>query len=122
MKNLRIRNTKSTPLVITKDSTLQIKGISIPEHAPNFYEPISKWISNHFKNHEKLYIVLKLHYLNSASMYSVKEVLRISESEGDIEVHWFYEADDGDIYETGHMLSEMCKNPFIFHEVEEIFN
>jgi SiaC family regulatory phosphoprotein len=90
MEDIVISKTTKTPAVNFKfdDNYLEIKGISIPEDADQFYTPLLDWVTEYAdkKKDQKTTIALKLIYFNTSTsdylvgiLKSLKKLQPISE-------------------------------------------
>lgn len=129
MEPLYIEPTDFTPRVLfdPANSVFEISGFSRPENVVGFYKPIIKWLEefdekvlsqNTEYNTSNLIINLKLTYFNSASSKFLLDVLLMFmkfHSKGNtVEVNWYYDEDDDEIFESGEEISEMISFPFNF--------
>ena len=77
----------------------EIKGMSLPEDAIKFFEPVLIWLSEYIKNpNESTHFVFRLEYFNSASVKEVIEILceleKLIPLKKKITVDWYYSKDD----------------------------
>lgn len=114
MEILKIKATDETPSIILDkvQGVFEFSGRSLPEHAPNFYEPIIKWIEDYTKQPlPETNFVFKLEYFNTASSKYLLEILfRLENIEGKKMVTWCFLEDDEDMAEAGEEFSEMLEN------------
>lgn len=124
MEPLIIQATDTTPTVSfnASDGMMEIRGASFDEDSTEFYESLILWISN-YKKSPNTRIQLNIHfkYMNSSSTLCVYELLRefaeIQSAGCQLEVNWFYGADDEDIKEAGLEYSELLQLPINISEV-----
>lgn len=129
MEPLYIEPSEFTPRVFfdAENSVFEISGFSRPENTVGFYKPLIKWLEDYEENvlskninfsKSNLVLNLKLTYFNSASSKFLMDILMIFmrfHSKGNsIEVNWYYDEDDDEIYESGEEISEMINFPFNF--------
>lgn len=98
-------------------STLDISGISIPENADAFFQPLYEWLDLTVKNHKgPLTVRINLTYFNTSSVRHLLIIIKalIVPFRDSLKVQWVYESDDEEIRERGEQLSEVVKFPFEF--------
>lgn len=111
MKNVRLKATKKTPEVTldAKEGFLEIKGLSIPENAASFYQPIVEWLDDYVRSPaEKTVVNFDFILFNTSSskwFISILKRLSLLEEEG-IEVNWIYAEGDEDLMEYGEELKD----------------
>lgn len=119
MNNLTINAGKDT-LNIHCDSALGIidmKGISYPQDAADFFDPVFDWLENYI-NEVNDAIILNLHidYLNTSStkcLFDFIDRLEDYYKVGNfVQVNWYHEPQDEDIKETGLEFQEDMELPF----------
>lgn len=102
---------------IAESSTLEISGISIPENADSFFQPLYEWLDQMQKSHKgPLTIRINLTYFNTSSVRHLLIIIKalITPLRDSLKVQWVYESDDEEIRERGQQLSEVVKFPFEF--------
>lgn len=111
MEDLKIQRTPSTPEIdFDKSGQFSIKGKSLPEDPKKFYEPIFSWAQKF--SSKKVHLEVKLEYVNTSSSKRIIELLRIIDSNKDInkiDMHWYYEIDDLEMLEFGEMIQRNLK-------------
>jgi hypothetical protein len=124
MQPLKIEATGSTPVVVLdKDKGIfEISGISLPNDAIGFYQPVINWFNNYIETpNPATKLIFKLEYFNSASSKIFMGILRAFDnaihSGREILVEWCYIADDADTLEAGKDYASMVEIPFIFTEI-----
>lgn len=101
----------------THSNVLDISGISIPENADAFFQPMYDWLEQIVKVHKGQIIVrINLTYFNTSSVRHLLIIIKtlIASYRDTLKVQWVYEADDEEIRERGEQLSEVVKFPFDF--------
>ncbi len=96
---------------------LEFSGISIPENADAFFQPVYTWLEKIQPVHKGAIAVrINLTYFNTSSVRHLLIILKalISAFHNRIKVEWVYEADDEEIRERGEQLSEVVKFPFTY--------
>lgn len=121
MDSLYIESTEKTPLVHLDPTSniFRISGKSIPSDAEAFYAPIIEWFDIYATAPEnKTTINIDLEYFNISSskrllfiMYKLNE---LSLNGHNVELNWYYNEDDEEMYEVGQDYAFMVKVPFQF--------
>jgi SiaC family regulatory phosphoprotein len=96
---------------------LEISGISIPENADAFFQPMYEWLEQIVKVYKgKLVVRINLTYFNTSSVRHLLIIIKslIAAYRDTLTVQWVYESDDEEIKERGEQLSEVVKFPFEF--------
>ena len=96
---------------------LEISGISIPENADAFFQPLYEWLDAVIKHHKgPLTVRINLTYFNTSSVRHLLIIIKglIAAFRDQLKVQWIYESDDEEIRERGEQLSEVVKFPFEF--------
>ena len=134
MEPLYIEPTEFTPKVFfdPENSLFEISGFSRPENVIGFYKPILKWLEEYNDmvlsqniNFKKsiLTLNLKMTYFNSASSKFLLDVMlefmKFMSKGNKIEVNWYYEEDDEDMFEAGEDYQSIITIPFTMIEMEE---
>ncbi len=111
MENLYIDATKYTPEIKAdlEKGEIRIYGSSYPENANEFYNPVSKWITEYFnQGNKKLAVNFYIYYFNTSTSKSFLNILEVLEKfslEGsEIVVNWYYTEDDDDSLDSGERL------------------
>lgn len=121
MEPLIIEGAENSPSVILnkQENNFEISGRSLPEEVIGFYSPVMNWLEKYARDpNEKTLFKLKLDYINSASQRAIQELLTVLEKikiQGkEIEIDWYFMADDDDMKEAGEEYSETIDIPFNF--------
>jgi len=127
MDSLYINGTEISPKVTfdVKKNIFELSGISRPEDVVAFYDSIifkvENYINGILKNHPnakgfKFDLKFDLIYMNSASSKYILQILdifkRLLTMGANINIDWYYEDPDDQIYEDGEDLSDVIKMPF----------
>lgn len=119
MNVINIEPTEDTPKVQLDlaNNALEFSGISIPEDAAQFYQPIMDWLDDFSKNPVNgSNFVFKLEYFNTASSKVILDILlkidEINEDKNGLKVTWYFEEDDEDMEEAGEEYSELVEVDF----------
>ena len=129
MEPLHIEPTEFTPKVHfdPNKSLFEISGFSRPENVIGFYKPILKWLEDYNEkvlsvntdfNTSLLTLNLKMTYFNSASskflLDTLLEFMKFMSKGNKVEVNWYYEEGDDEIFESGEEISDMLGYSFHF--------
>jgi len=81
-----------------------VSGYSFMDSALEFYEPVLNWMRLYFKlPAPKVDYEIRLKYFNSSSYRSIGQILDLlkgyRENGGDLNVTWFYDANDDELIE-----------------------
>lgn len=113
-KIVEIEATEDTPSIQLDPlkNEIRIKGISMPENAFEFYDPIEKKAMDMFKNTKTpLLIEIELFYMNSMSNKQVLKLIKqISDSTGQVKVNWKYAPGDTLIKMKGEEIRSICSD------------
>jgi len=120
MENLYLPNTSKTPEInFNLNGDLTIRGISTPENVFKFYDPIIIWV-HQFKDlkPEKVNLTFDLDYINSSSSKVLIDFIEytniLKEDNINVEINWFYYAEDEDIFELGEKFQLNTSNKINF--------
>ncbi len=113
MEELRIPKTKNTPEVfLDPKGMIRIKGRSIHENVPEFFEPVEEWVTQYVRNPADLTCVdMHLEYFNSASakvfIQLLQKITYVTLKHKKFKFNWFYEEGDEDILERGEYFASI---------------
>ena len=123
LKAIQLEPTKETPHVIldAENNKFEITGRSFPLNAKGFYLPILEWLDAYTtKPNAKTEFIFKLEYFNTPSSKSISDILKrmkaIKDGGNDVVVYWYYEEDDIDILDLGHVFARTVGMDFEFKE------
>lgn len=123
LKVFRLEATKETPEVTLdkEGNKFEITGRSFPLNAKGFYLPILEWLDTYAETpNAKTEFVFKLEYFNTPSSKSISDILKkmksIKDDGNDVTVYWYYEEDDIDILDLGHVFARTVGMDFEFKE------
>jgi len=119
MEALDIRATNDTPKVLLdpENDIFEISGRSLPEDVVSFYQPVIDWLEE-YKEYagEFIEFVFKYIYFNTATSKLIQDILikleELNEEGHKVQVIWFYEEDDEDMFDLGEEFSENVDIPF----------
>ncbi|MCF8275816.1 MAG: DUF1987 domain-containing protein [Flavobacteriales bacterium] len=126
IKALVLEPTKETPHV-TLDATgnkFEVSGRSFPLNAKGFYVPVLEWLDSYAASpNAKTEFTFKLEYFNTPSSKSISDILKklkeIKDAGNAVDVLWYYEEDDIDILDLGHVFARTVGMDFEFKEYVE---
>ena len=121
MKAYRVEATDFSPEVILdpKNNTFVISGISRPENANEFYEPIVNWLDKYINNPNELTeFKFRFDYFNTSSLKFFLMILskckEIRETDAEISIKWYHDPEDESMLEAGKSLEELSELKFDF--------
>ena len=119
MDRFDLKPTFKTPRILfdPDNNIFEISGRSLPEDVAETYEPVLDWIDENFgKINDRIEIVFKMDYLNSASAKMIAIILNKIENfykTGlNILIVWHYDEDDEDFFSEIENFSSFTKIPF----------
>ncbi len=119
MEKVVIKPTDNTLGVNLNGETgvLEMEGISYPENASRFFQPINRWLEAYISEVGKpITLNLRFNYLNSTSTKHILDILEtleeFHEGGGKVMVNWYYESSDYNIQEMGEDFAEDLSLPF----------
>lgn len=103
---------------------IEIKGRSIPENSIEFYKPLVDWLEEYTLLEKKQTAVnVQLEYFNTSSSKCILDIFKKLEvlfKKGQkVEVNWYYDEDDEDMFEAGEDYQSIINIPFKMIEMEE---
>jgi len=103
---------------------IEIKGRSIPENSIEFYKPLIDWLEEYGNVAlDETSVNVQLEYFNTSSSKCILDIFKKLESifkKGQkVEVNWYYEEDDEDMFEAGEDYQSIINIPFKMIEMEE---
>jgi hypothetical protein len=126
MKPIQLEGTKETPAVHldAAQGIFRIEGRSFPLNAKGFYLTILEWLDEYAeKPNGSTEFVFRLEYFNTPSSKSISDILKklksIKDAGHDVKVQWFYEEDDIDILDLGHVFARTVGMDFEFKEFND---
>lgn len=122
MNRAEIRPTVNTPYVILDpEGLIELKGRLIIRDPSEIFNAINSWIAEYFKDPGlETSVSFELEYINSAgtkSLLDMVEMLRLNCKDRKLNVKWFYEKPDEDIFDKGSFISSITGLKFEFHEI-----
>ncbi len=126
METIIREETLKTPFVkFDSDKGLvEIKGRSIPENSIEFYKPLIDWLDKYSDQPSgKTSVNIKLEYFNTSSSKCILDIFRklelIHKKGNEVEINWYYEEDDEDMFEAGEDYQSIINIPFKMIEMED---
>lgn len=126
METIIREETLKTPFVKFdgEKGLVEIKGRSIPENSIEFYKPLIDWLDKYSDQlNGKTSVNIKLEYFNTSSSKCILDIFRklelIHKKGNEVEINWYYEEDDEDMFEAGEDYQSIISIPFKMIEMEE---
>ncbi len=126
METIVREDTPKTPYVKLEGDigVVEIKGRSIPENSVEFYKPLIDWIEEYGNApNDTTVINIQLEYFNTSSSKCILDIFKKLEllfKKGfKVQVNWYYEEDDEDMFEAGEDYQSIINLPFKMIEMEE---
>jgi hypothetical protein len=123
LKAFKLEATKETPQVTldADGNKFEVTGRSFPLNAKGFYLPILDWLESYAGNpNARTEFIFKLEYFNTPSSKSISDILKqmkqIKDAGNAVTVFWYYEEDDIDILDLGHVFARTVGMDFEFKE------
>ncbi len=123
MTRLNIPATEKTPSIQfdPDNNFFQIKGISLPAEAEEFYSPVLEWIKKYVTMaHKNTKFIVDLQYFNISSSKQILHIFNqlksLVELEKDVLVEWHYDNEEEDLLEMGQDYEFMVGIPFKYIE------
>lgn len=124
MEALIIDRTEDTPQVEfdLESGKLKLSGRSLPENAIAFYKPLFDWIEDALGSIDdnEITMEIQLEYFNTASSKQIAKMFLLLENfidDHNIEIKWYYEKEDNDMYISGSQYAKFLNLNFEFVEV-----
>ncbi len=118
--------TPKTPSVKLDGTTgiIEIKGRSIPENSIEFYKPLIDWLEKYGAAPSASTVVnIQLEYFNTSSSKCILDIFKrlelISKKGNLVEINWYYEEDDEDMFEAGEDYQSIINLNFKMIEIED---
>ncbi len=125
MKAYNVEATDFSPKVVLdpENNIFEISGISRPENANDFYEPIVQWLNIYIQNpNEVTRVKFNFDYFNTSSLKYFLMILskfrEITDSNAKLEIIWYYDKVDESMFEAGKSLEELSELEFNFVVIE----
>jgi len=119
MENITISPTKKSFGIICngEKGTIDITGISYPENAIEFFNPVLDWVKQFIENKNMpLLIRFKVNYYNTSSskyLFKMLEILERYYNKGnEVEVKWSNSEGEEDMLESWREMMDEFKLPY----------
>ena len=117
-----IAATEDTPLISISNNAeiMQMKGVSMPENAFEFFDPIEKKTLEILgANQNPTILEIELNYMNSSSNKQILKLIKsIYKVHSSLKIKWIYDSKDALMKIKGSEFVELCKPiPFELTEV-----
>ncbi len=126
METIIREGTPKTPYVRLdgENGLVEIKGRSIPENSVEFYKPIIDWLEKFGEEPAvETGVNIQLEYFNTSSSKCILDIFKrlelIHKKGHKVEINWYYEEDDEDMFEAGEDYQSIINIPFKMIEMEE---
>ncbi|MCF0191439.1 MAG: DUF1987 domain-containing protein [Marinilabiliaceae bacterium] len=125
MDTITIDESSKTPYIFMdpEKGLIEIKGRSIPENSIEFYKPLIDVLTE-YAEHEmrKTTVKIQLEYFNTSSSKCILDIfkrLEVMYRKGwTIEIFWYYDEDDEDMYESGEDYQSILTCPISLVEIK----
>ena len=123
MEKIVIEPTKKSLEVECSPGYFKLSGNSILSDPRKFFQPIVEWVEEYVQNPENLTTIdLKLEYVDTASVQSVFDIMRIfkplQDKEKEVVVNFYFEFDDPELLELGEIMEGRLGIKFNFIEYQ----
>jgi hypothetical protein len=115
-----------TPIVCLdgEKGLIEIKGRSIPENSVEFYKPLIDWLDRYgSRPMDHTNVNIQLEYFNTSSSKCILDMLKklelLYKKGNKVQVNWYYEEDDEDMFEAGEDYQSIINVPFSMIEMED---
>ncbi|URW78551.1 DUF1987 domain-containing protein [Xiashengella succiniciproducens] len=103
---------------------IEIKGRSIPENSVEFYKPLIDWLDKYGNVPlEVTNVNIQLEYFNTSSSKCILDIFKklelIYKKGSKVQINWYYEEDDEDMFEAGEDYQSIIDIPFSMIEMED---
>ena len=119
-ENMIINESRNTPEVIldTDKKYFSLRGVSYPENAQKFYEPIFDMAKKYLEKKQiknEITMEVDFDYFNTSTARMLYQIFRLfnNAAEGEdlgVNIVWLYESDDMDMIESGKDFDLMFDN------------
>ncbi len=126
METIIREGTPKTPYVRLdgEKGLIEIKGRSIPENSVEFYKPLIDWLDKYGNVPlEVTNVNIQLEYFNTSSSKCILDIFKklelIYKKGSKVQINWYYEEDDEDMFEAGEDYQSIINIPFTMIEMED---
>ncbi len=120
-----VEGTSLSPSVFldAKNGIIIISGIVSLENTDEFFDPILRFIDNHFDESDSILCEVKLTYFNSSGSKKILEIFRkldeYFKKGKEVLSKWYYQEDDEEVMNEGEYLQELVRFPVELFEINE---
>jgi hypothetical protein len=123
MENISIEPTKKSLEVECSPGYFKLSGNSILSDPRKFFQPIVEWVEEYIKDpKDKTTVDLKLEYVDTASVQSVFDIMRmfkpLQDKSKEVAVNFYFEFDDPELLELGEIMEGRLGIKFNFIEYQ----
>lgn len=123
MENITIEPTKKSLEVECSPGYFKLSGNSILSDPRKFFQPIVEWVEEYVQEPEDLTTIdLKLEYVDTASVQSVFDIMRmfkpLQDKDKEVVVNFYFEFDDPELLELGEIMEGRLGIKFNFIEYQ----
>ena len=126
METIIREGSPKTPYILMdgENGVIEIKGRSIPENSVEFYKPLIDWLENYTALGGKpTNVNVQLEYFNTSSSKCLLDIfkkLELLHRKGTlVDINWYYEEDDEDMFEAGEDYQSIINIPFKMIALED---
>lgn len=126
METIVREGTPKTPYISFdgEKGIIEIKGRSIPENSIEFYKPLIDWLEEYtIQEKNQTAVNVQLEYFNTSSSKCILDIFKklevLFKKGKKVEVNWYYDEDDEDMFEAGEDYQSIINIPFKMIEMEE---
>lgn len=119
MRALKVEGTEFTPDISFdgEKGIFSMSGVSRPENANEFYEPVIKWLNDYIDGPaDNTSVNIRFDYFNTSSLKYFLIILsslkEISDNGKKLEIVWWYDSEDESMLEAGKNLEELSELEF----------
>jgi len=123
-KEINIDQTRFSPKVRLRKGRLKMEGRSVLNDPRPFFQPLFSWVDEYIaRNPGSTRIDLRFEYINTSSTKWLYEILKTIKQKkafrDDLQINWYYESGDEDMYELGEILKSLMNASFHLIETPE---
>ncbi|RPI44115.1 MAG: DUF1987 domain-containing protein [Bacteroidetes bacterium] len=123
MENITIEATKKSLEVECTPGYFKLSGNSILSDPRKFFQPIVEWLEKYVQEPQDLTTIdLKLEYVDTASVQSVFDIMRmfkpLQDKDKEVVVNFYFEFDDPELLELGEIMEGRLGIKFNFIEYQ----
>jgi hypothetical protein len=126
MEKIHLLPTNRTPEILLNPSGfIKIKGRAIDESSSGNPEQLMSWIDSYvLKPADSTEVIIAFEFLNSFNTLimtaALKKIAQIIQQRKKLNIKWYYEEDDVDIYDRGEYISSVIDVPIEFIKTKNI--